>query len=348
MRGRGGQQDADIYVSTLQEDGKWGAAVKLPANINTPYEEESVLIHPDGRTLYFSSRGHKGMGGLDIYMSRMDAAGKWGNPENLGYPINTRFDENSLMVSADGEIAFFASDREGGYGDLDIYYFEMPENLRPTKTLYFDGLVFDAETNKPVPGKFSLVDLKTGNEVIRSEADAVTGAFTVSLPVDREYALSVSYPNYHNFSAHFNMTNPDDQEAVHMDVPLVPLTSSKPVQLENVFFDLASANLRPESTVELNKLRDLLKTNPSMKIEIGGHTDTRGDAADNQKLSEARAKAVYDFLVKAGIDAKRMTYKGYGETMTKVSDEQIAAMASEKEKERAHQKNRRTEYRIIK
>lgn len=345
---RGMEQDADIFVATLQEDGKWGTPVRLPGNVNTPYMEESVLIHPDGKTLYFSSRGHKGLGGLDIYVSRMDANGKWGDPENLGYPINTRFDENSLMVSADGEIAFFASDREGGYGDLDIYYFEMPEHLRPTKTLYFDGLVYDINTRKPVPGKFHLVDLKTGKEVIRAEADGITGAFTVSLPMDREYALYVSYPNYNDFSAHFNMTIPDEQEAIHMDVPMIPLTNSDEIALRNVFFDFGKATLRPESAVELNKFRDFLKANPTYKIELAGHTDTRGDAAENQKLSEGRAKAVYDYLVKEGIDPKRLSYKGYGETQPIIPDEKIALLASEKEKEKAHQENRRTAYRILK
>lgn len=344
---RGMDSDADIFMSTILDDGTWGLPVRLPNTVNTPMMEESVLIHPDGKTLYFSSRGHKGMGGLDIYVSRMDENGNWGQAENLGYPINTRFDENSLMVSSDGEIAFFASDREGGYGDLDIYYFEMPEHLRPTRTLYFDGLVYDAISKKPVPGKFSLKDLKTGKEVVFSEADPVTGAFTVSLPINHEYALFVSYPNYNDYSAHFNMTVPEEQEVVHMDVPMIPLTESVPVTLKNVFFDLTKATLRPESYVELNRLRDFLKSKPTIKIEIAGHTDTRGDAAENMTLSQNRAKAVYDFLVKEGIDAKRLTYKGYGETKPVITDEQIAKLATEKEKEKAHQENRRTEYRIL-
>jgi outer membrane protein OmpA-like peptidoglycan-associated protein len=252
------------------------------------------------------------------------------------------------MVSPDGEIAFFASDRKGGYGKLDIYYFEMPEEFRPTKTLYFEGIVFDATNRNPIPGKFQLIDIKTGKEIIFAEADKLTGEFTVSLPLNREYALNVSYPGYNFFSKNFNMTNPEGLEAIHMDVPMVPITSELPTVLENVFFDLGKSTLRPESHVELDKLYDYLAKNPTLKIEIGGHTDTRGDDKDNLKLSNDRAKAVYDYIIAKGIDAKRLSYKGYGETKTVVSDAEIAKLTSEKEKEAAHQNNRRTEYKIVK
>lgn len=348
IRGRGQTNNSDIYVSKKDENGIWGRPTRLPDYINTPQKEESVLIHPDGKTLYFASRGHIGMGGSDLFVCRMQPDGMWSRPENLGYPINTQYDENSLMVSPDGEIGFFASNREGGFGDLDIYYFEMPENLRPTKTLYFEGMVFDVVTKRPVPGKFQLIDLETGKEVVYSEADKIDGSFMVSLPVNREYALNVSYPGYNFFSKNFDMTNPEGQEAVKMDVPMVPINNSQPVTLENVFFDLSKATLRPTSFVELDKLVAFLNENGSVKIELSGHTDTRGNAEKNKVLSENRAKSVYEYLISKGVDASRLSYKGYGASKPKISDEKIAQLSTEKEREAAHQKNRRTEYSIVK
>jgi outer membrane protein OmpA-like peptidoglycan-associated protein len=340
-------QRSDIFVSEKQANGTWGKAIPLPYNINTERMESSVMIHPDGQTLYFASDGHIGLGGTDIYMTRKDPLGNWSDPINLGYPINTESNENSLLVGPDGEIAFFASDRAGGEGDLDIYYFEMPVELRPVKTTYFEGLVYDVITKKPLKGKFELIDLATGKQVIASEADPITGEFMVALPTQKEYALNVSFPGYSFFSKNFNMIV-SEEEAIHMDVPMVPLTNEQPILLANVFFDLGKSTLRKESFVELNKLQSFLKENSSIKIEIGGHTDTRGDDKANQKLSEDRAKAVYDFLITEGIEAERLTYKGYGEVNPMNTDEEIAQLETEEAKEKAHQENRRTEYRIVK
>ena len=347
VRNKNGKKDSDIYFSKLQNDGKWSAAERLPNTINTPYAEESVHIHPDGKTLYFASRGHVGMGGSDLFVSRMDKKGNWSKAENLGYPINTLFDENSLMVSANGDIAYFASNRTGGYGDLDIYYFNLPKEIQPAKTFYFDGLVFDLKTRKALAGHFQLIDIESGQVVIISDADKIDGSFMVALPINRDYAISVSYPGYFPYSLNFNLSIPDGQENYHLDIPLNPETSEVENVLSNVFFDVNQSKIRETSKIELLEFVAYLKENPQHKIELGGHTDSRGNSNDNLILSSERAKSVYDFLVSNGIDGSRLTYKGYGSTQAIVSDIEIEMMTSDDEKEKAHQKNRRTVYKII-
>jgi len=287
------------------------------------------------------------MGGSDLYLTRLDDNGNWSKPENLGYPINTMYDENSLMVNATGDIAFFASDRDGGFGGLDIYYFNLPPELRPVTTLYFDGLVFDSKTKKPLPGFFELTDLSTGKTVIISEADEVDGSFTVPLPLERDYAIQVSYPGYFPYSLNFNLRGIPNQTSYHIDIPLNPETSQEENILANVFFDLNKSTLRPESKVELNKLANYLKFNAKLKIELGGHTDSRGNNDENIKLSSDRAKSVLDYLVQCGISSARLTSKGYGSSQPIISDEEISKLAKPEEKESAHQKNRRTVYKII-
>ncbi|MEZ4924525.1 MAG: OmpA family protein [Crocinitomicaceae bacterium] len=361
IRGQGGrnQRNGDIYVSKLQEDGTWGTAEKLPDNINTPYSESSVLIHPDGKTLYFSSNGHLGMGGYDLYMTTLQPDGSWSNPKNLGYPINTHHDENSLLVFANGELAIFASDRPGGLGGLDLYQFKMPESIRPTKTTYMTGTVYDVVTNKKLEAHFRLVDLETGKEVVSSKSDPVNGSFLVTLPVDRNYALFVDKEGYHPYTVNFNLIVPENsEEPYHQDVPLIPLESNTGEHiLANVLFDLDKATLRKESFVELNEFAAFLKSHPNMKVELQGHTDAQGDDAHNMELSKNRAKAVYDYLVSQGVNPKQMTHKGFGETKPSSffkdgkeivrTEEWINALPTDKEKKYAHQQNRRTVYIVL-
>lgn len=349
LRGKNTNGNSDIYVSHLQSDGNWGSALRLSDVINTPFAEESVCIHPDGKTLYFASRGHIGMGGSDLFISKMDANGNWGKPVNLGYPINTKFDENSLLVSPIGDVAFFASDRTGGFGDLDIYYFELPLEYRPTKTLYFDGNVFDQVSKTALPGHFQLTDIESGEIVIISDADKIDGSFMVALPVNKEYAIQVTYAGYAPYSINFNLKIPDGSDHYHIDIPMNPLTSSTENVLANIFFDLGKSTLRKVSAIELKNLASFLNRNPTIKIELGGHTDSRGNEADNLLLSTERAKAVYDYLIVIEhISKERLSYKGYGKTQPIFSDKTIETIKTTEEKEIAHQKNRRTVYKIIK
>lgn len=337
-RGKSSKKGQDIYMTEVGEDGYWKEPVKLSDKINTPYTEESVYIHPDGQTLYFSSDGHTGMGGLDLFVSRKDEYGEWGEPVNLGYPINTWNDENSLLVSGDGKLAYFASDRKGGYGDLDLYYFELDEKYRPQPITYMKGKVFDAENRYPLSAKFELIDLKTGQIVVESTSDNVKGEFLIAIPTNRNYALNVSREGYLFYSENFSL----EGEHSHIDpylknIPLQPLRIGEKVILKNIFFETDKYDLKPESRIELDKLIQLLEKNPQISIEIGGHTDNEGGAEYNQVLSDNRAKAVYDYLVEHNIDPSRLTYKGYGLTMPVDTNDTPEGRAN----------NRRTEFKII-
>jgi outer membrane protein OmpA-like peptidoglycan-associated protein len=347
VRSKEGRSNSDIYVAHLLTSGKWSEAERLPSVINTASNEESVQIHPDGKTLYFASRGHIGLGGSDLFMSKQDAQGNWSKPINLGYPINTRFDENSLLVSAQGDIAFFASDRQGGYGNLDIYWFELPKELQAVQTFYFEGTAFDAVSMAKLPAHIQLTDLANDQLVFDGLADAYDGKITLPLPVNHSYAVLVNHQGYHPFSLNFDFTNLETAQSYKLEMPLNPLASTAENILNNVFFDLGKATLRPESKVELLNLSSYLKMHPKLKIEIQGHTDSQGDAAKNLVLSDARSKAVYQFLIQEGIDPARLSFKGYGSSQPIVSDTAIAQLANPAEIAAAHQKNRRTSYKIL-
>lgn len=331
-------QNADIYMSQIDEGGKFSKAVKLSDKINTPGNEESVFIHPGNQTLYFSSDGHPGMGGMDIFMSRRQPNGEWGEVINLGYPINTVNDENSLLVARDGRIAYFASDRPGGYGGLDIYSFELDSTIRPGVTIYVKGKVYDAVTKQPLDASVEVVDLESGNTVVNWTSNKNTGEFFICLPVNKNYAFNTSKPGYLFRSENFALNQKKDYEPFALSIPLSPITKDSTVILRNVFFETAKYNLKGESKIELDKLVDFLNNNPTLKkIELSGHTDNVGDKKLNQILSENRAKAVYEYLLQHKISKERLTYKGYGDSKPVVPNDS----------DEHRQMNRRTEFKIL-
>jgi len=332
-----GIQEQDIWVSKLSKGGVWQKATKVQGYVNTVFEEESVLIHPDGETMYFSSNGHVGMGGLDIFMSKIQPDGSWGEPTNLGYPINTHGNENSLLVGATGELAFFASDRDGGFGDLDLYSFILPEEYRPNRVTYTKGVVFDALSYKKLEARFEVIDLETERVVCESYSNPKTGEFMVSLPVDKDYALNASREGYLFFSGNFSLKGLDDLEEHAMEVPMEKIKPGSKVVLNNIFFETASFLLRDQSTIELDKLAEFLLVNRTTRIEIGGHTDNVGGIDENQILSENRAMEVVEYLIGKGIETYRLVAKGYGES-DPISD-------NDTEKGRAQ--NRRTQFMVI-
>jgi len=315
VRQGSGISDMDIFTSSLQADGTWSKPEKLGPNVNTPYQEESVQIHPDGRTLYFSSDGHPGFGGLDIFVSRKEADGTWGPALNLGHPINTGADENSLLVSADGLLAYFASDRPGGYGDLDLYSFELYEQARPVPVTFVRGRVYDRDTREALEADVMLYDLSTGELATAAYSDPKTGEFLVCIPTGRSYALNSGAEGYLFFSQNYDVQGDGTvQAAFELDVPMSPLKAGATIALRNIFFNTASFDLLKASDVEVDKLARLLFLNPTLRIELGGHTDNVGNDAANQKLSEQRAQAVRESLITQGIEGDRITAKGYGKT----------------------------------
>lgn len=309
---RGGQGSTDIYVTRMGDDGTFSKPEKLGDNVNSPGREESVQIHPDGKTLYFSSDGRPGMGGLDIYMSRMQDDGTWGPAFNLGYPINTPGDENSLLVSADGRLAYFASDRPGGHGDLDLYSFELYPEARPTPVSYIKGRVTDKATGKAVEADVELYDLATGKLSTAAYSDPVTGEFLVCLPEGVDQALNASADGYLFYSRNYTFAEIQRGAPYQLEVKLSKPVAGEKIELRNIFFETASYQLLPASTMELDKLVRLLKGNPDMRIEVGGHTDNVGKDASNQVLSEQRANAVRNYLTEHGIGSERVSAEGYG------------------------------------
>ncbi len=334
---RDGIKSMDIWTTTMADDGTWSKPVKLGDQVNTPYQEESVQIHPDGHTLYFSSNGHPGFGGLDIFMSRKQDDGSWGPALNLGYPINTSADENSILVDAIGRLAYFASDRAGGEGDLDLYSFPLYEEARPLAVSYIRGKVYDAATQAPVEADVQLFDLKTGDLATGAYSDPKSGEFLVCLPAGRSYALNATADGYLFYSENYDVAEGDLKEPLSLDVPLGKLATGSTIALRNIFFNTASYELLPTSNAELDKLVKLMKANPTLRIELGGHTDNVGADAANLTLSQQRANAVRDHVVAQGVDGARITAKGYGETNPVATNDTEAGRAL----------NRRTEVTVL-
>jgi len=335
---RGGVVDnSDIFYTTLNAEGRWSTPVRLGPNINTSGNEEGVFIHPDGQTLYFSSDGHIGMGGYDVFMSRRGPDGEWGPAVNLGYPINTPKNEMGFIVSASGTTAYFSSNREGGFGGQDIYRFDLDPSLRPMPVTYLKGVVYDAETTRPIAAAFELINLSTGQTIISSWSDPVTGEFLISLPTDQAWMLNVSKENYLFYSDHIELTGQFTSiKPFEKDIPLQPVRTGESVVLRNIFFDVDRSELKSESIAELDRLVALLNQNSSIEVEISGHTDNTGTRVRNQVLSENRARAVVEYIVSRGVDASRLSYRGYADTVP-VADNSTAE---------GRALNRRTEFKI--
>ncbi len=332
----GGYGGSDIYVTRRLPNGRWTRPENLGPEINTSGDESCPFIHADNQTLYFTSNGHPGYGGDDLFLAKKGPKGIWSKATNLGYPINTIENEGSLVIAADGETAYYASDRSDSRGGLDLYTFKLREDIRPARTLWVQGKVYDKETNKGLPSAVELTDLSTQETLSRVQTDE-TGNYLITLPVGKDYAFNVNRKGYLFFSENFSLKEIQPDSTYKINIPLQPLAVDAAVVLRNIFFDVNKYELKPESTTELDKLVTLLKENPTIKIEISGHTDNVGQAADNLRLSNNRAESVVKYLVTKGIEKERLSSKGFGAEQPVADNETEAGKA----------KNRRTELKVI-
>jgi flagellar motor protein MotB len=333
----GGFGKYDIWSSSRLPDGNWSSPVNLGDSINSRELDQSPFIHPDNKTLYFSSSGWPGMGRFDIYMSRRINDSTWGHPVNLGYPINTHHHEEGLIVNARADKAYFSSTRLSGKG-RDIFSFQLYEKARPNRVSYMKGRVFDGKTKRPLEAHFELIDLGSRKMVTASSSAPGSGEFLVVIPVDADYALNVSRPDYlfHSENFSFDKVYPRTEPFLK-DISLDPIEIGKHIVLRNVFYKTDSFTLDEKSVVELDKVVSFLQANPSLVVEIGGHTDNTGSREHNLWLSEKRAAEVASYLVLQGIRQKRIESRGYG----------MDVPVSTNETPEGRAQNRRTELKII-
>ncbi len=330
----GGYGGSDLYMSELNHLGEWGIPQNLGSTVNTPLNDNSPYLAPDGKTLYYATEGHPGFGGTDIFYCVFEN-GKWSTPINLGAPINSGGDDTNFSISAQG-VAYFASSKAND-GNYDIYQVELPDYLKPKPTIVVQGIVSNSETKAPLGALVLIEDINTGEVIAINKSNSVSGEYLTVLPAGRDYSVSASSKGFFFYSKSFEIPKDTSYQEIQFDIALEPIKKGTKVVLNNIFFESGRAELKPVSYVELNKAVDLLKDNKTMVIEIGGHTDNVGADDLNMKLSENRAKAVMNYMVLAGIDASRLKSKGYGETQPIASNDTKEGKA----------KNRRTEFEIV-
>lgn len=337
---RNKKNNNDIYVSYRTPEGFWTPAQALPAPINTPKDEFSPFIHANGKTLFFSSDGHIGMGGLDLYSSDFENK-QWTQPKNLGYPINTHLDQVSIFVTADGKKGFYGDRKtKNNIEEAIIMEFEMPEAITVAiKTQYLKGKVLDAKTKQILDAEIDLINLADGKTESKTLADKITGEYLLVLNEQTEYALEVRKKGYAFKSMRFDYSQKkaDDLKPIEMDILLNPIEKGTIFVLNNIFFDSGKWDLREKSKSELDELVRFMQDNPLVRGEISGHTDNVGEKKSNQELSLKRAKSVYDYLLRGGIDAKRLTFKGYGDSQPTAPNDS----------DENRQLNRRIEFKIL-
>ena len=358
----------DIFYSGImnQQRNIWSRGQSAGV-VNTMMQEGSVYIHPDGKTMYFASKGHNSIGGYDIFVSYLDDLGHWGKPINLGFPINTTYDEIFFSPNASGRYAYISSNRPGGKGRMDIYKvtyrgnekqmvldFEdqliasianpvsdnitlQPIILEQKSLTVFKGKILDVVTEKPIKAKIDIIINKTGEIYTTVNSNSSSGNFLMSLPAGFNYGISVEADGYLFHSENFDLPIGDDFNVVNKDILLKNIKIGSNITLNNVFFKTEKWSITSESFHELDKLVALLKDVSNLEIEISGHTDNTGSKVFNELLSQRRADAVVNYLVDKGIERKRLKAKGYGSSKPVANNDSSNGRAL----------NRRTEFEIL-
>lgn len=336
---RGGQGKRDIWVSTLSARDNWMAPVNLGPTINTRFDDLSPFIHVNGQSLYFSSDGHRGLGKYDLFLSEKNGD-EWSTPKNLGYPINTKDDQVSLVITADGSTAFYSHEVISNNRDFNssLYSFPVPEEIRvQNKSNFLTGRVMDIETKQPLSASIEMFDINDASLNYKVTSDKTDGKYFVVLTEGKEYSVYVTRKGYLFENLTFNYLEKKSREPEVLDIYLTPIKEGVTSVLENIFFDVDQFVLKEKSKTELQEVIKLLRENEQIKMEIEGHTDNTGSTSHNLELSTNRARSVYDFLVKAGVPKERLRYKGYGAGKPKVDNST----------EEGRQQNRRIEFRIL-
>ena len=329
----GGKGGSDIWLCVRQANGRWGKAINLGIGINTSGNEMAPFLHADGRTLYFSSNGRPGLGGYDLYVSHEDSAGHWSKAMNLGFPVNTKANELNIFVSLNGRHAWLSSDRDTTNTGFDIFSFPVYAKMQPEKVFFVKGVVQDARNGKKLAAAVVLTNLTNGRTVDSVVSDAISGRFLMVLHAGTDYAFNIQKKGYLIYSQSFNLKEFPDITSVNKTFALSPVTKGAIMRLHNIRFGFDSSVLHSLAYPELNKLVGFLAENAKVKILIAGYTDNVGSAIYNLKLSQKRAKAVFDYLVSKGISAGRMQYKGFGNTLPLLTNDTPQGRAA----------NRRTE-----
>jgi len=329
---------SDIYYSTKDEKGNWSKAKNLGPKINTPGNEKSPFIHSDSQTLYFSSDGHLGIGGYDIFFSKF-RDGDWTTPINIGYPINTKNNDLGFVVNTQGTKAYFASNKLNGKGGWDIYAIDLYKEARPEKVFLVKGQLLDDNGLSIGDAKLEVKNTRT-EEVSEGIVDSETGQYAVAVTTKDEkddFLMVVKKEDYSFSSTLIEPSEETFEKPIEVNFEVKPIEAGKSVQINDIYYATASYEINSKSYAVLNEFADFLKSNPTVKVEIRGHTDNVGSAQTNIALSNRRAQAVYEYLLSKGVSRNNISYKGYGPNMPIADNRTEAGRA----------KNRRTEFYIL-